>query len=416
MECETLKRFATRRRTDTVFYNMAAMLAGVAAGFDIRISNTTSAVHPSLQQPVRRTPTAQPRRRPTGLQQLGARLSAHLEMDDHLEGFQFTSPTGAPHNTYHGYQTRYRPSVNFDVPMRFTESGYESYPTASDGNRTTPSSDNRTTPSADSRRTTPSVSGASFSIGSQSPHKSSIDETNDNDLVLISLSPSTDKAFVEYQRQLSDTSSVFETPWTTPKSTPQRSTPQRHGVKFEDEVCYDNGETGVVHQDPSTSTSHRSPSLTSGCLSAVGHDGASRHTSDNHPDSSRCHAGIPNPICPPPPRRSSSQERHIQLHGTAERPVTLDIIPRPRPHAGILKRASPVHVASHGSPRGKVMPTPLETIPARTEEPSHLLARSATPSGCSPLVVGTQYTTTLLDIDVEGQKADGTKPLPAKPL
>jgi hypothetical protein len=99
--------------------------------------------------------------------------------------------------------------------------------------------------------------------------------------------------------------------------------------------------------------------------------------------------------------------------------VTLDIIPRPRPHAGILKYASPVHVSAvtHASPRPKVTPTPLEV----TSEDS--INMSIQSSIQSPPVTATasprlfiDHRKNLLDIDVEGQKADGTKPLPARPL
>jgi len=43
----TLKRFPGRPRTEHALYNMAAMMASVGAGFDIRISNST-ALHPSI--------------------------------------------------------------------------------------------------------------------------------------------------------------------------------------------------------------------------------------------------------------------------------------------------------------------------------------------------------------------------------
>lgn len=432
------RRGVTRRRSESLLYNAAAMLAGVAAGFDVRIANTTG-IHPNLQTLVAATPPQgtpyQPRHRHRNPMR-DSRLFAHNENDgSSFPEYPLASATGAPHNTYHGYQTRYRPTVNFDVPTRFSESSYDGFQAYSDS-RTTPSSDNRTTPSADSRRTTPSaesrrttpsaesrrttpsaesrrttpsVSGMSYSIGSQSPHKSSVDEGNENDMALISLSPSTDKAFVEYQRQQSDTSSVFETPWTTPKSTPQR-----HGVKFETDVKFDDMST---HKSPSVYLNRCSPSITSGSSIGLGaHDSTARLSCENHPDNLRCHSGIPSPICPPPARRASSQERHNQQQGSiAERPVTLDIIARPRPHAGILKRASPVHLASHDSPQRTSRVTPLDTSSARSDDSGfcHVM-RSTTPSVGTPRRAS--QCRTLLDIDVEGQQSDSTKPLPARPL
>jgi len=43
----TLKRFPGRPRTERALYNMAAMMASIGAGFDVRISNST-AFHPSV--------------------------------------------------------------------------------------------------------------------------------------------------------------------------------------------------------------------------------------------------------------------------------------------------------------------------------------------------------------------------------
>lgn len=402
-DSDTLKRTAAHKRIDNVLYNIGAILASIAAGFDIRLSGTV-ALHPHLTES-------------------GDKLSAipsaidNIAVDSVSNGrndLQFTSSSGALHHTYHGCQTRYRPTVNFDIPIRFTESvSYDPVVINSfHDTRTTPSSDNRTTPSADSRRTTPSLSGASFfSTGSgggnnQSPRKLSVEDTTSNaDLALISLSPSTDRAFVEFQRQLSDVSSAtFDaSPWTTPQSTPQR-----HCIRFED----------GVRPSPSTTVPvghHRSPSVTSGCSAADG--SVQRLGCDGDSEAGlRCQTGIPSPICPPPaPRRSTSQERH----GSAERPVTLDIIPRPRPHAGILKYASPVHVSAvtHASPRPKVTPTPLEV----TSEDGinigiHSFIQSPPVTANASPRLYIDHRKNLLDIDVEGQKADGTKPLPARPL
>jgi len=385
---------------DSIVYNIGAMLASIAAGFDIRISGT-AALHPHLAESTDKQSVV--------LDQLAVDSSTNGRNE-----FQFTSPSSAPHHTYHGYQTRYRPTVNFDIPIRFTES--VTYDTASGmsssfhDTRTTPSSDNRTTPSADSRRTTPSLSGASFFStssggGNQSPHKLSVEDTTSNaDLALISLSPSTDRAFVEFQRQLSDVSSAtFDaSPWTTPQSTPQR-----HCIRFED----------GVRPSPSTAAPlghHRSPSVTSGCSAADGSVARYAHDCDNDAGL-RCQTGIPSPICPPPaPRRSTSQERH----GSAERPVTLDIIPRPRPHASILKYASPVHVSSavHASPRPKITPTPEVSSEDNVTVGLQSLVQSPPITATASPRLYIDHRKNLLDIDVEGQKADGTKPLPARPL
>ena len=383
-----------------MLYNMSAVLASVALGFDIRISNST-AIHPRAHAvsevegdedeeatpPVRRSQDAFVGQRRDAY--FAAVRDSFIEPDPNYtdRDFQVTSPSGVQHNTYHGHQTRYRPSVNFDIPIRFTDSS-EGYYTAD--SHTTPSSDNRTTPSADSR-TTPSMSGTSFSGGSPSPRKSSAEI--EQDLALISLSPSQDKAFVEYQRQLSDTSSVFETPKTTPKTTPQR-----HSVKFEE----------GAHHSPSPYSHRRSPSESSNSHEhgPRGQEHMSRYDRDHNPSKTQ----IPNAIRPPPPRRQSSHERTAQ--GSAERPVTLDIIPRPRPHASILKKTSPAHMANRSPARGGVTPTPSDSISAGGDDASFVSARSGTSPGSTPPHI--EHQRTLLDIDMEGQSLDSTKPLPAK--
>ena len=299
----------------------------------------------------------------------------------------YTNTTGYPHNTYHGTQTKYRPSVNFDVPMRFTEtadpfSGANRAGGAGGGsNNNNANSSSRAAAAVSSdTHTTPSTTG------SVSPRKSSRSSDCD-DMALISLSPSQDKAFTEYQRQLSDTSSsVFETPKTTPKTTPQR-----YNVKFED----------AIRQSPSYSH-RRSPSNTSS-ISNPFHD-ARNFMSPTDGDI---------PVIKPPPRRQNSSSSDATVHGTPERPVTLDIIPRPRPHASILKRTSPVHIASRGSPgrTSRITPTPSDSISTGADDASYVSARSAPSPGSTPPHI--EHMKTLLDIDMEGQKADGTAPLPA---
>ncbi|XP_059086639.1 mitogen-activated protein kinase kinase kinase 9-like isoform X3 [Tigriopus californicus] len=86
-------------------YNMSSMLAGVAAGYDVRLSNVT-AFHPKLhpQRPLE-------------------------DEDDRKYWFgdpahQQKQPVLYPHNTYHGHTPHYRtPLENLDFkPLRFTDS------------------------------------------------------------------------------------------------------------------------------------------------------------------------------------------------------------------------------------------------------------------------------------------------------
>ena len=378
-----------------MLYNVASLLAAVGFGCDIRISNNT-AVHPQLQganAAAEEDEEATPVKRQTSENYIGQRRDAYLsavrdkiiEPEVNSQEFLYTPASGYAHNTYHGHQTRYRPSVNFEIPIRFTES-YDGYYTA---DSKTPSSDNRTTPSADSR-TTPSYSGTSFSGGTPSPRKSSRSSL-ENSLALISLSPSQDKAFVEYQRQVSDSSSVFETP---------KTTPQRFNVKFEDSLEY-----SPVHGSPSHALSISVPQTLE---ESVDH----------------CKSPTPSGIRPPPPRRQNS-DHHLQ-HSTAERPVTLDIIPRPRPHPSILKKTSPQHFGmqgsprsgstSHSSPRTRITPTPSDSISGGGDDTSYVSARSAcsaTSPGSTPPHI--EHQRTLMDIDMAGQREDRTMPLPTKP-
>ena len=435
------KRFAVRKRTDSCLYNMASLLSSVAAGFDIRISNTNNSVHPSLDDS-----TKQQEGEPSGSKSKKKnRHSAHIGQrrdaynaavrDSFLnptsDSYDFSVSSGFMHNTYHGQQAKVRPSVNFDVPIRFAEaqeefgSGYH----ADVHNSTTPSSDNRTTPSAESHYSgsanTPSISGTSFSGASLSPRIASSDENNYNELALISLSPSQDKDFIQIQRQMSDTSSsAFETPMTTPKSTPQRynidtgsGSPNMRlddspnirspSVKFNERVRYQESASSSIYSH------RRSPSNTSNTSIPGVHDGV------RHPSSGS--GGVlgtgdtPTPLRPPPPTTSRRQSiPDISHHGsTAERPVTLDIIPRPRPAPiSILKKTSPAHTAGlgyHCSPRGKVTPTPSDM----SGDDSYLSARSGTSPGSTPPHI--EHHRTLLDIDVEGQQNDRTQPLPTIP-
>ncbi len=414
-----LRRLLFRRpsATTSTLCNMTVILASVAAGFDIRTANYT-AIQPRAgaseeQQPDMvvsplymtggpaagvsgsgapvpasrsvwnhtGTASSAPTYNSRDTSFIGNRRDAYLSAvrDNFISpGSDFhevyTSATGYPHNTYHGTQTKYRPSVNFDVPMRFAEA-------------VDPFS-NSSGAAATSRHSTPGhpADTTTSTTGSVSPRKSSLLSECD-DMALISLSPSQDKAFTEYQRQLSDTSSsVFETPKTTPKTTPQR-----YNVKFED----------ALRQSPSYSH-RRSPSNTSS-ISYPFHD-ARNFTSPTDGDI---------PVIKPPPRRQNSSSSEVTVHGTPERPVTLDIIPRPRPHASILKRTSPVHIASRSSPgrTSRITPTPSDSMSTGADDASYVSARSAPSPGSTPPHI--EHMRTLLDIDMEGQKADGTAPISA---
>ncbi|XP_018333531.1 mitogen-activated protein kinase kinase kinase 11 [Agrilus planipennis] len=77
---------------ELVLYNMAALLAGVASGYDVRLSNI-SPVHPRLQ----------PNRPDTGYEVQPWR-------QDNYE-YEYSSASGYSHNTYHGPIKHYRPML-----------------------------------------------------------------------------------------------------------------------------------------------------------------------------------------------------------------------------------------------------------------------------------------------------------------
>ncbi|XP_035732715.1 mitogen-activated protein kinase kinase kinase 11-like [Vespa mandarinia] len=130
---------------ELVLYNIAAMLAGVATGYDVRMSNI-SPIHPRLHPRLNECEDDLPRwwfHPETG----SNRNSGYLGPD-----YEFSSSSGYPHNTYHGPARHYRPflsnmggiapglppSVIPDKPLRFTDSP-QHYVSSSGSNAPTPS-------------------------------------------------------------------------------------------------------------------------------------------------------------------------------------------------------------------------------------------------------------------------------------
>lgn len=362
-ESNTLKRYAVRKQGDVILYNMGAILAGIGAGYDIRISNT-SGIHPVLQTGSLNRTTKQ-----------NAVINKATADDDASNNdYYSTGPAGAPHNTYHGHQNKYRPTVNFDVPIRFTEVAYDGSSRMATGGRArgeTTSSDRR---------------GSSGDRATDSEKDGLAEGSGRKDQSLISLSPSTDRAFFEFQKQISDTGCDEEMTRATGRSS--RSTTVRNDLAAAD-----------------------APPLTSRRWSHS-FGGESSPDKGQFPDSRReslrCQAGIPNAINPPPPHRSASQERQI---GSADRPLTLDIIPRPRPHPGMLRKPLPVAPA--------VLPKASEPHLSKRigDGSSQYSARKSSLGGtASVLPLPLTQSKSLIDVDVEGQHCDGTKPLPARSL
>ncbi|PSN40605.1 hypothetical protein C0J52_09225 [Blattella germanica] len=110
---------------ELVLYNMAAMLAGVAAGYDVRLSNV-SPVHPRLHPD--RSEEEQDEKRwwfGSGSNRSSGLGAVYLGAD-----YEFSSASGYPHNTYHGPARHLRPLLNSlgqdpesgTKPLRFTDS------------------------------------------------------------------------------------------------------------------------------------------------------------------------------------------------------------------------------------------------------------------------------------------------------
>ncbi|XP_076290486.1 mitogen-activated protein kinase kinase kinase 10 isoform X2 [Lasioglossum baleicum] len=131
---------------ELVLYNIAAMLAGVATGYDVRMSNI-SPIHPRLY-PRLGDSEEEPSRWWFQADTGSNRNSGYLGPD-----YEFSSSSGYPHNTYHGPARHYRPflsnmggiapglppSVMPDKPLRFTDSPQHYASSTAGSNAPTPS-------------------------------------------------------------------------------------------------------------------------------------------------------------------------------------------------------------------------------------------------------------------------------------
>ncbi|XP_032675521.1 mitogen-activated protein kinase kinase kinase 11-like [Odontomachus brunneus] len=128
---------------ELVLYNIAAMLAGVATGYDVRMSNI-SPIHPRLYPRLGECDEEQPR---WWFQaDTGSNRNSYLGAD-----YEFSSSSGYPHNTYHGRAHHYRPFLSNmggiapglpampDKPLRFTDSPQHYTSSTTGSNAPTPS-------------------------------------------------------------------------------------------------------------------------------------------------------------------------------------------------------------------------------------------------------------------------------------
>ncbi|XP_018394167.1 PREDICTED: mitogen-activated protein kinase kinase kinase 11-like [Cyphomyrmex costatus] len=130
---------------ELVLYNIAAMLAGVATGYDVRMSNI-SPIHPRLYPRLGECDEDPPR---WWFQaDTGSNRNSYLGAD-----YEFSSSSGYPHNTYHGRAHHYRPFLSNmggiapglpsaampDKPLRFTDSPQHYTNSTTGSNAPTPS-------------------------------------------------------------------------------------------------------------------------------------------------------------------------------------------------------------------------------------------------------------------------------------
>ncbi|VDI66407.1 mitogen-activated protein kinase kinase kinase 11-like [Mytilus galloprovincialis] len=310
---------------DSALMNMASMLCSVAIGYDVRV-------------PIQKDDTKVTRRKRDSY--IGNRRDAYnqavrdsfIESDD-AAAYRFTSAAGYPHNTYHGYQVKRRPSLNFDdMPLQFKDFA-----------------------ECDS----PSTLQSTSTLTSQTTVQRRSLYGSDSD------SPIPERTHNVLQRQTSN-SSNYDTP---------KSSKNRHSVTFEDDVLRDAKNLSFVNTSSQDQGSQNSR---------------------NSSEYSKRQSEQSDPAPPIPPRRKPNGE-------TPERPKTLDMGPRNRPTLTRYSATQPMFNGKKDSPQSS------GDIVSSSDNTPYFSTRSSLSPGHTPPHIAHQ--TTLLDIDVDGQSQDGTRPL-----
>ncbi|GAB1609486.1 mitogen-activated protein kinase kinase kinase 11-like isoform X1 [Argonauta hians] len=315
-----IKRFSVRKQCDTELYNMAAILALFGAGFDIRISNKTS-LHPTMHS----SPDSSPWRgvnAPTTYRKDSAPKGSDPyspamwnSVSSTTEGDYKAAATGshAPyhHHTYHGIQTRHRPTPNFDKPIHFCE---------------------------------------------QSADKSN---TNDTEMYLGTSQANCESALINlssekygssvFRRQSSEGSNYDSVRTSKPPST------QRHSVTFEDEQNPDYKLPTYTHKRTPSNTSTSSNPATSTTTTHEGYHHGERWVQDTQPLPLK-RGYITRPVEPPstldlhrqqvPSGRYSSQSYATQ-HQYSHTKHLCDSPYESTPYGSARSRLSPGKVPSH---------------------------------------------------------------------
>ncbi|XP_060071962.1 mitogen-activated protein kinase kinase kinase 11-like [Ylistrum balloti] len=363
----------TESKTESVLLNMAAMLVAVAAGFDIRST-------PPAPQNSREDNRVVRRKRDS---HIGNRRDAYMAAvrdsfiePDEFSVYRFTSTSGYPHNTYHGYNVRHRPSINMDVPIRFTEQNEQ----------------NSTTTST---HTTSTITSHS------TPKRQSLYSDSDTSTV-ISPSPYPEhRGHGMLQRQTSEGSN-YDTPRTSKNS-------HRHSVTFEDDFKPDyirDSKNNTSRHSPNSSGTGFGPPIPPPDFESRGTPSrSSLHRSDY--SSRQQESDAPPPI---PPRRRINTNGDVSV---PERPSTLDVGPRHRP---TLVRIPPLQQNNKKVAGSEASPVQVDKNEAmyrqqdgNSDTTPYYSTRSSLSPGHTPPHISHQ--TTLLDIDMDGQSQDITAPL-----
>ncbi|GFO35468.1 mitogen-activated protein kinase kinase kinase [Plakobranchus ocellatus] len=364
--------FARGRKSDNCFYHMSTMLAAVAMGFDIGIANTR-AIHPYLHCPSAEEEKGMKKRDSYINNRRDAYLAAvrdaFIEPEGDFRSYQ-APPPGYWH-TYHGVQARQRPSLNLD---------YDSL--------------------------SPALTLADSDFSGQAgahitSHRSSLAESE------TSTNTPTTEHTVIFKRNLS-LDGTLDSPSPKPAGQDVKNKPQRRSVTFEDDfgqVDVSKLPAGAASSSFMYNTSHkRTPSDASASSGAFDQQDPQQTFSTNF---------IPSSLTSPEqnlattvsPQQSQQQQQRVpprRRPGTepAQRPTTLDV--------GGHARSTPIHMKYPYSPacsqgRGERTAAVGEDMLPYVSTRSHL-----SPGNTPPHIA---HQKTLLDIDVEGQNQDATRPL-----
>ena len=347
---------------------MSTMLAAVAMGFDIGIANTR-AIHPYLHCPSGEEERSMKKRDSYINNRRDAYLAAvrdtFIEPEGDFRSYQ-APPPGYWH-TYHGVQGRQRPSLNLDydsLSPAFTLTGNDFSTQAGT---------------------------VSFDLNAHTTsHRSSLAESE------ASTNTPTTEHTVILNRHLSMDNTLDSS---SPKSAGQegKNKQQRRSVTFEDDfgqvdLSKLSGSGATGSSSFMYNTHKRTPSNTSTSSGAFDQHDPHQTFSTNFitsPLTSPDHASLQQQ--PVPPRRKPGTE-------PAQRPTTLDV--------GGPVRSTPIHLR-YPSPGYSHVRSGRTTTGG--EDMSYITTRSHLSPGNTPPHIAHQKT--LLDIDVEGQNQDATRPL-----